>query len=92
MAITIEALIARIETLESKIQSFYQKPCASKTKHSSAFANFAHTFTPHVRSALFHNNFICTRNLHFKPTHAQIIKEISLMWNALTLDEKLHFS
>jgi len=91
MVLTIEALVLRIAFLESKILAF-NSDTFPKSKHSSPFNNFTQTFTPHVRSCLFNNNFVCTHNLHFKPTHAQIIKEISLMWNALTLDEKLHFT
>ena len=86
MVLTIEELALRLDTLESQVQSL-----SKKSKHPSAFNNFTQCFTPHVRSVLFNKNFVRTRNLHFKPTHAQIIKEISLMWNALTHDEKLHF-
>ena len=84
---TIEELALRLDTLESQIQSL-----SKKSKQPSAFNNFTQCFTPHVRSALFNQNFVRTHNLHFKPTHSQIIKEISLMWNALAPDEKLHFT
>ena len=87
MVSTIEELALRLDTLESQIQSL-----SKKSKQPSAFNNFTQCFTPHVRSALFNKNFVRTHNLHFKPTHSQIIKEISLMWNALAPDEKLHFT
>jgi len=64
---------------------------AKGVKSASAFNIFAKYFTPHIRSALFNTNFILTKDLHFKPTHQQIIVEISAMWNDLTLEEKSHW-
>jgi len=67
------------------------KSDAKGIKSASAFNIFAKYFTPHIRSALFNTNFILTKDLHFKPTHQQIIVEISAMWNDLTLEEKSHW-
>lgn len=90
MGLTIEQLASRIALLESQVHSLSKK--SKKSKKSSAFNNFALAFTPHIRSALFNFNLRNTHNLHFKPTHAQIIFELSLMWNALTHEEKSHFA
>lgn len=93
MVLTIEELTNRVVFLESQILlllSSCNSSCKIK-KHSSAFNIFAKYFTPHVRSVLFNNNFILTKDLHFKPTHQQIITEISAMWNDLTLEEKSHW-
>ena len=89
MVLTIEELTNRVIFLESQL--LYLLSSRKIKKHSSAFNIFAKYFTPHVRSALFNNNFILTKDLHFKPTHKQIITEISAMWNDLTLEEKSHW-
>lgn len=89
MVLTIEELTNRVVFLESQI--LYLLSSRKIKKHSSAFNIFAKYFTPHVRSALFNNNFLLTKDLHFKPTHQQIITEISAMWNDLTLEEKSHW-
>jgi len=103
MVMTIEQLTNRIVFLESQILVLLSatkgiksdakgiKSDAKGTKSASAFNIFAKYFTPHIRSALFNTNFILTKDLHFKPTHQQIIVEISAMWNDLTLEEKSHW-
>ena len=89
MVITIEQLIQRIAFLETQITILLD---SSNKKNISAFNSFKLHFIPHVRSDLFRIHFNLTGNTNFQPKFADIIKEISAMWNETSHLEKLHWA
>jgi hypothetical protein len=89
MTITIDQLIERIVFLETQIALLL---VSTNKKNLSAFKAFQLHFIPHVRSNLFRIHFIHTGNTNFQPKFADIIKEISAMWNDTSHHEKLHWS
>ena len=92
MVHTIDSLLARIQLLESHIQSLlYAYYLRTNSIPPHAFKNFSKLFRHHVRSSISHQFFITTGNPHFIPNNNYIMKELASLWSLLSLPEKLHW-
>jgi len=87
--ITLAKLNARIDLLESHIQSLLSSKL--HVKKSSGFHLFAQSIRQDVRSSLFKIYFDNTGNSNFNPTHKHIMREIAITWNNLLPIEKSHW-
>ena len=83
MVSTIQQLNARIDSLESQIQSLLSSKL--HVKKCSGFNLFAKTFRPHIRSSLSFHSTHTPLNIH-------VMKEIALTWNLLLPEEKNHWN
>ena len=92
MVHTIDTLKLRIDFLEIHILSLLSFKVPVKNKHTNGFKLFSQAVRPHVRSYLFKENLQITGNNNFNPKNTDIIKEISAMWNDLSLEEKFHWA
>jgi hypothetical protein len=84
MVSTIQQLNARIDSLESQIQSLLSSKLHVKPL-ASGFNLFAKTFRPHIRSSLSFHSTHTPLNIH-------VMKEIALTWNLLLPEEKNHWN
>ena len=85
MVVNIDSLNARIDFLEFHIQFLLSYKV--KHKRSNAFKLFAQSIRQDVRSYLFIN-----ANSNCIPKNTDIMKEISIIWNKLSYEEKLHWA
>ena len=92
MVHTIQALVARIEFLESHIQLLLSSHLQSKKKNISGFKLFTQSMIHHVRSDICEKHFRLYGTRDFKPKYTHVIKQISLMWSLLDFELQSHWN
>ena len=91
MVHNIEALVARIDLLESRIQLLISSHVQNKKKFNSGFQAFAQSMIHHVRSDICKKHFDTFHTHDFKPKYTHVLQEISLLWSSLDPELKAHF-